>query len=513
MKNIKATGMLPIVALAISFLLNVACTEDFSKLNSDPSLLSEDQLDVGLLLTRVQKRMIIDYGAYPFEIYGHYAGYSSSGGNVPFTGGFFEDEFQGSFSNLLNVSEILRLTQGDPEQANKYSIARIMRVYIYQRLTDLYGDIPYSEAARPVGEVITQPVYDTQESIYRDLLNELRLAVEDLNAGLDNNFGSEDLIYGGDVDKWVRLANSLRLRLALRVRYVDQGLAVSHISEVINAELIESNDDNGYVTTSDDFESNQNPIYNEIVRRQGDLTVLMGKTIIDILKDADDPRLGIVATPTPNSVVEAENNNDPSLLLYRGRPLGLDGSEEREHYPDSDLSEVGTFFRNPVIDMPVLYYSEVCFALAEAKLMLDLGSEAADIWYKRGIRADMERYGVDGGDIDDFLDSPVATLTGSVEEQLEQIMSQKNVALFPNSVEAWSEWRRTGYPRILLGSMIGETNGQIPRRISYPVTEINLNSSNYQDASDRMGGDILTARVWWDANTNAPYQHPGDILD
>jgi hypothetical protein len=191
----------------------------------------------------------------------------------------------------------------------------------------------------------------------------------------------------------------------------------------------------------------------------------------------------------------------------------LDGSEEREHYQPNDLSQIGMSFRDPIIDMPVLYYSEVCFALAEAKLILGLGNEDADIWYKRGIQADMERYGVDSGDIDGFLSSPSGSLTGSAEEQLEQIISQKNVALFPNAVEAWSEWRRTGYPKILIGSMIGETNGQIPRRITYPITEGNLNSSNYQEASDRIGGDNLTTRIWWDANGSAPYQHSGEILD
>lgn len=511
MNYYKATKMLSIIAIAV--LINFACTDDYSKLNSDPSLLSEDQLDVGLLLTKVQKQMIIDNGAYPLGVYGNYAGYSSSGGNLPFNGGFFADEFQSSYTNLLNVSEIIRLTSGDPAQINKHSIARIMRVYIYQRLSDLHGDVPYSEATRPVDEVIAQPKYDTQESIYGDMLNELKSAATDLNAGLEDTFGASDLIYGGDVSSWQRLANSLRLRLALRIRYVDQALAVSHISEILNTDFIASNAENGFVTTNDDFQSNQNPVYNELIRVQGQLPVYMGRTIIDILKDSDDPRLSILATPTPNSVIDAENNADPSLLTYRGRPLGLDGSEEREHYQPNDLSQIGMSFRDPIIDMPVLYYSEVCFALAEAKLILGLGNEDADIWYKRGIQADMERYGVDSGDIDGFLSSPSGSLTGSAEEQLEQIISQKNVALFPNAVEAWSEWRRTGYPKILIGSMIGETNGQIPRRITYPITEGNLNSSNYQEASDRIGGDNLTTRIWWDANGSAPYQHSGEILD
>ncbi|MEQ6120425.1 SusD/RagB family nutrient-binding outer membrane lipoprotein [Reichenbachiella sp. MALMAid0571] len=498
--------------LAITVAVFSACTDDYEKLNTNPSLLSADQLEVGLLLTKVQKRAIIDYGAYPLNAFGNYAGYSSSGGNLPFNGGFFPSEFSNGYKSLVNISEIIRLTTGNAELVNKHSIARIMRVYIYQHLTDLYGDIPYSDAVKSIDEVETQPKYDTQESIYNDLLNELEEAADELDASAIS-YGASDLIYGGDVDKWKRFANSLRLRLALRIIYADASLATSQIAELIGADLIESNSGNAFVATSEDFESNRNPIYNEIIRVGGVLSPVMTNTLIDILKNNGDPRLSVIAQPTLESANEAELNNDPGLLVYRGRPLGLDGSEEREHYQPNEVSQIGTWFTQPTLDMPAMYYSEVCFALAEAKLKLDLGNEAADVWYKKGIRASMEYYGVSEPDIIDFLSTTVATLSGTEEEQLEQIISQKNVALFPNSTEAWSEWRRTGYPRILIGSMTGETNGQIPRRINYPTDEINLNSANYQAVSSRIGGDNLTSKVWWDANPNVPYSHTGNILD
>ena len=129
----------------------------------------------------------------------------------------------------------------------------------------------------------------------------------------------------------------------------------------------------------------------------------MGNTIIDLLNDNDDPRLSIVADPTLNSQEEAALNDDPSLLVYRGRPLGLGTPEEREYYQPGDLSVIGEWYSQPVLDMPAIYYSEVCFALAEAKLRFDLGSNSADFWYKEGIRADMERYGIDETEITDFL--------------------------------------------------------------------------------------------------------------
>lgn len=493
-------------------LISQACTEDFEKLNTDPSLLSSDQLDVGLLLTTIQKQMIIDNGAYPLGIFGNYAGYTTSGGNLPFNGGFFPNEFEEGYNSLLNVSEIIRLTDGDPDLINKQAIARIMKVYIYQHMTDLYGDIPYSQAVKAIEDIETQPAYDTQQRIYENMLDELEDATNDLDENRIS-YSSQDLIYGGDIGKWRRFGNSLRLRIALRMSYADESLATSQISSLLGADLIEDNDGNAFVTTSTDYESNQNPIYNELIRVGGTLGQFMGQSIIDLLKYNNDPRLTIIAEPTLNSSEEAEKNNDPGLLVYRGRPLGLDGSEEREHYQMRDISSIGEYFQQPVIDMSALYYSEVCFALAEAKLRFDLGNKTADEWYQAGIRADMDRYGIGEAEITNFLNSPAGTLTGTDEEQLEQILSQKNIALFPNATEAWSEWRRTGYPKILIGSMQGETNGQIPRRINYPYDEANLNSSNYQEASNRMGGDLLTTRIWWDSNPNVPYEHPGDIFD
>ncbi|SHJ96698.1 SusD/RagB family nutrient-binding outer membrane lipoprotein [Pseudozobellia thermophila] len=508
MKPYKISKYLLALVAAVS--LVYACTDDFQELNTNPALLSEEQLDVGLLLTRVQQEMIIN-GSNPIGTLANYAGYASSGGNRPFDGGFFSDEFAKGYRNLLNISEIIRLTDGDAEMQGQNAIARVMRVYIFHRLTDLYGDIPYSEAVKASSEVITQPMYDTQESIYGSMLDELKELSSVLSETQQGSFGDSDMMYQSDNEKWMRFANSLRLRIALRVRYVDEALAREHISELVNMDLIESNEENAFVPSSDDFDSNQNPVYNRLISNSGILPEHMGQTIVDLLNDQDDPRLTILVTPTPNSVMVADSVGDSNLLEYRGRPLGLEGLE-RDAYPTSDLSQIGLYYREPVIEMPVLYYSEVCFALAEAKLMLDLGSLEADVWYERGVRADMERYGIDEAEIASFLSSNSLDVVADEEAKLEMIMNQKNIALFPNELEAWSEWRRTGYPKILIGSMVGETDGQIPRRINYPVSEANVNSVNYQEVSTRIGGDLMTTKVWWDANPNVPYEHPGEIL-
>ncbi|NOY51569.1 MAG: SusD/RagB family nutrient-binding outer membrane lipoprotein [Chlorobi bacterium] len=490
-----------------------ACTEDFEKLNTDPSLFSEDQLDVGLLLTRVQQQTIL-HSNNPFGLVPTYAGIYSSAGNYPFEEGDFPGEFNKAYKNLINISEIIRLTADLPEQVNKHAIARIMRAFIYQHLTDIYGDVPYSEAVQSANNVVTQPKYDTQESIYKDLLNELKEAAAELNENSEGNYGSADLVYGGDIANWKRFANSLRLRLALRTRYVDESLAKAQIGELINADLMEDNSSGAYVTTSEDFESNQNDIYTSLVRNNGSISGFMGQTIIDILNEGNnDPRLPYMAMPTPQSVDEATAAGDQSLLAYAGRPIGLAGINELEAYEANALSTLGPYYRGVILDIYAMSYSEVCFALAETKLVLGLGNTDADTWYKRGIEADIQRYGIGDADIDAFMStSSVATLAGTQEEQLEQIMNQKQVALFPNSYEIWAEWRRTGYPKILIGSMTDDTNGQIARRLNYPFNEAAINNVKYQEAASRMGGDKLLSKMWWDANPSVPYKHPGEVL-
>lgn len=498
-----------LLLIGIAFFISNACTDDFQELNTDPAIMTADQVDVGLLLTRVQKEMTIGNSIAEGGLPGQYSGYTATSGSYPFMGGDEPTYFNRAYKNLLNLAEIIRLTQDEPAQVNKTAIARIMRAYIFQYVTDIYGDVPYTEAVKSGENVITQPKYDTQESIYKDLLKELKEAAAQLEDDNTVGYGEADLIYKGDTDKWRRFANSLRLRLALRARYVDEALAQQHIGEVLSADLMENNSHSAFVMTSTDFEANQNPIYNALFanRYYGGY---MGRPIVDNLKDNDDPRLTLLVNPTVNSKLDADTTGDLSLLEYRGRALGLE-QDEIELYPGNELSEIGPLYRPAVVQAPVMYYSEVCFALAEAKLFLGLGETSADVWYESGIRADMENDGIEEESITAFLDNPAVSLAGTNEEKLEQIINQKHIALFPNSFEAWAEWRRTGYPKILIGSMKGDTDGQIPRRLRYPFAEANFNSQNYQEVSNRIGGDKLLSKMWWDTNPDVPYEHLGEL--
>ena len=144
---------------------------------------------------------------------------------------------------------------------------------------------------------------------------------------------------------------------------------------------------------------------------------------------------------------------------------------------------------------------------AEA-VLAGLAPGDANALYREGIQLAMEQYAVLPADIATFLASPVATLSGTDEEQLEQIINQKYISLVYQSLEAWSEYRRTGYPKMWLGSGDTDTDGQVPRRLTYPADELAKNSVNVAAAAAGMGGDNLTTRVWWDVKPGVPFAHP-----
>ena len=302
--------------------------------------------------------------------------------------------------------------------------------------------------------------------------------------------------------------------------------------------------------------ANRNGAYNGIrngadpdARQQYVAHQLVGKALLDALvgnsspSDPLDPRTKVIAD---SATLDGTTLDPPHAPFgYRAQPLlGAVPVENKYPYGSGSTSIFSLFWYVPVIEQPILRSSEVYFALAEAALV-DLISGDPDTYFKRGVQASIEEvrdlydngkaampellelvYGagfdtesflaykeMKQSEIDAFLSSPETTLTGSTEEKLEQIINQKMIGLYPNQLEAWSEWRRTGYPRVLVAANEQSSlRGVSPRRKHYPNNEGLINSVNYKEALNRMGGtDDLLKRVWWDANPNAPHQHPGTV--
>lgn len=492
------------IFLSLALLLN-ACTKNFDSINTNPSLVTKEVMKPNLLLTYVQKNSIFE--SYSGGIITEWAGYYSNPATNTLANRNWADPFQRYYNSyILNISEAIRLTQDNPYQANQHAIARIWKVWLFHQLTDAYGDIPYFEAALDVAEANTAPVYDSQELIYKDMLNELKVAAAALTVDPGQlSYGTSDLLYKGDINSWIRFANSLRLRLAMRVRYKDAQLAQQHISEVINAPLIETNNQNAALLTEGEGAvdiNNRNPIFNRNVSNT--IPVYASLTTTETLKAKNDPRLTIYVLPAV-----APDDGDP----YRGRPLAVDTDLEPgwtlgPRYRQENTAYLGELFTRAAYNIIVMNAAEVSFLRAEAALA-GFSSEDKDALFTQGIRLAMERYNVSSDDINDYLASPAGLLTGSEEDQLQEIIVQKWLGNYYQSNESWAEYRRTGYPLIWVGSQIGDTDKKVPRRLTYTQDEYFKNEANLMQAVNKLSdGDFYQSKLWWDAKAGLPFAHP-----
>lgn len=491
-------SILKIITTSIIVILLISsCTSDFEEINTSPTLITEGIIDPSVIFTGVLKNSIFasygDTGGIIGEFSQYYA--SEASGNL-FMNSDYGSPFNWYRSYIININEVVRLTSEDPLKSDQNAMARIWKVWLYHIMTDAYGDIPYSEAAIGV-DAINQPKYDTQESIYTDMLNELKLAAAQLGSIADQeSFGKADILYNGDVDSWIKFANSLRLRLAIRIRFANESLASQHINEVINAPLIDENSENASLETrppsASEDPSNVNFIYNHY---QTDITAMyVGFAITDVMIHTDDPRMPIFFTPSQ----DGENS-------YRGRPIQLT-QDQKEPYSGTMVASAGPILKDATYEIIVLNAAEVFFLRSEAAFA-NITNESAEQLYITGIERSLEQYDVEESEVTDFLNNENVVLSGTDEEQFEKISTQKYIAMFFQGYQGWAEMRRTGYPKVWIGNELGVIS-YIPRRLTYPNDEYLKNESNVSSAAANIGGDKLDTRVWWDKRPGLPFEHP-----
>lgn len=409
--------------------------------------------------------------------------------------------------------------------ANHEAIGRIGKVYATHFMTDIWGDIPFSEALQAdADQPITAPVYDSQESIYTALLAELATAVAMLDANA-RSFGDEDLIYGGDVDQWRRFANSLRLRLAMRISDVSPAVAQPIVEALATQPLITSNADNftfQYLSAS----PNQNPLHENAAPALGGSGSrddhAMSNSLINVLGALNDPRIAVYAEPAAKDSLTADfawcggGGEPPCHVVYNGQVFrGMRNGVLSENVPTPFTlwSRLGSHFRaNPETAQPLLTAAEVNFLLAEAAEKGWSVGGTAQAYYEAGVRAAFNLWdGADGVDLgtavqDAYLVQPgVAFGTTPVDgagNNFELIAEQKWLALYTISPEAYAEYRRTGYPDELLPSMNATIITTIPGRIPYATIEQSLNAANLSTAISSQSGlgvdGTYAGRVWWD---------------
>jgi hypothetical protein len=487
-----------ITAFTMIILMVGACTGDFEEMNTNPTLLTEDGVQTSVLFTSVLKHSIFasyeNTGGRVGEFSQYYA--SQASGNL-FSTSDYTSPFNWYRDYIININEIIRLTADDPQKTDQNAMARIWKVWVYHMMTDAYGDIPYFEAALGVDDVINQPKYDTQEAIYTDMLNELKEAATQLGSlGDQESFGNADILYQGNVESWEKLANSLRLRLAIRVRFANESLASQHITDVVNAPLIDKNSENASLETLPPSESENSSNVNFVYNRNLTATTPMfvGFAITDVMIPTDDPRMPVFFTPSQ----DGEES-------YRGRPIQL-AQGQKEPYGQEMVASVGPLLNADIYEIIVMNAAEVFFLRAEAAFANITGEDAEEL-YLMGIQHSMEQYNVDESEVADFLNEEGVVLEGSDEEQFEKIVTQKYIAMFFQGYQGWAEMRRTGYPKVWIGDEKGVVD-HIPRRFTYPNDEFLKNEENVAAAASAIGGDELDTKVWWDKRPGLPFEHP-----
>ncbi|CAG5018868.1 hypothetical protein DYBT9275_06087 [Dyadobacter sp. CECT 9275] len=479
-----------------------ACTGDFEKINTPPT--SVTTIDPGLILSKVQKDAAFSEGyEYPNNQYGSWIQHWA-GGVLISSSRYIEQSDNGAWEShytlLRNISQIrssiLKGKENDPTGRTKLAIAKIVEISVWQRLTDLFGDVPYSQTALGSDDVNTKPVFDSQESIYKSLITELDAAMSQLTAG-DVSYGNADFYYKGDITKWKKYANSLKLRLGMRIRYANPSLAQKTVTEAMGQPLLASNSDDAAIPTYNNAtNANVHPVLNHFLAGSPDLKYL-ADAFVTKLVTTGDPRLPRIAQPSVNSV----KAGSPA---YKGIGVALtDAILKTIIKDDYSTASTATFFNrdySPAIPCIAMSYADISFYKAEAALEGWGATEAdAEGFYQAGVKAALAQAPYNITTVPAAFEKELSFTGLTKEQKLEKIGTQKWIQLFGRSYEAFIEWRRMGYPTLKAGPFAGSTNGTIPRRTIYSSREALLNKDNYQQAVARLSnGDSYVSKIWWD---------------
>lgn len=383
---------------------------------------------------------------------------------------------------LLNDVKSLEALAENGNQSYK-GVALVMRAFLFSTLTDLWGDVPYSDALKGVSDDNFSPQYDTQEEIYtgtNGILQTLRDAVTTLEASRNNLPIKGDLIFNGNVDQWIRFANSLRIRYLLRVS--NKINVAAEMQDIVSSNLImQSNLDNGLVP----YLATAPSQWFVHTIREGDYSgVRLSNTIDSILTNLGDPRLEVWFKPTSVS-------QGAGMPTYKGIPNGL-GPSSVGQYDLADVSTLGAIFRDQPAGVNAVFmlYSELQFALAEAVERGLIGG-TAQMHYENGIQASFDYYQTPMPA--NYLNQTDVVWDGSISK----IITQKWLASMLVGYEGWFNYRRTGFP-VLTPALDNVNSDLIPVRYRYPDTEKAVNSTNYDAAVSRIGGDTYNLKIWWD---------------
>ncbi|NOQ72410.1 MAG: SusD/RagB family nutrient-binding outer membrane lipoprotein [Crocinitomix sp.] len=454
--------------------------QKFDEFNNNPN--SPEDADPQFLLSNVLAEASDNQAYWGWHAGNFLAQYSSNLEFLPIDRYDLSNN-EGLWNDTYRLLNDMQDITNSPDGNEAYSaVCKILTAHQVALLTDLWTDVPFFEALQGKTQGNFTPVFDNQEAIYTSengILDLLKQAVATLETTSESIQG--DLMYGGDLNKWVKFANSLRIRYLLRI---SDKMDVSDEMEaaLLGANVFTSNADNAvvpYLASS----PNQWTIYNEREGRYVD--VRMSKTAEDILTPLNDPRMEFYYKRTVNS--------DGGIAVYSGIPNGL-SRENQLAYDLSDISLMGSFLRDQPdgVKGAFMTHAEFQFCLAEAANK-GLIPGADILYYQAGIEASFDFYGLEIPA--EYLSNPLIFLDGTAD--LERIMTQKWIASFMNGYEGWLDVRRTGFPTLTIP--LDNLNGDVyPVRYRYPSTEQAVNATNYNAAVSHIGGDNYNSKGWWE---------------
>jgi len=511
--------------LILAFFVGITgCTNGFESTNTNPygvtqEDLTQDYMNIGGYFAQLQQNIYTIYGDLQVEqnltgdAFAQYmvtpTPFMSNRNNVTYKFVWYGSRWNNDYAKIMPVILYFKRNEVDKQFPNFYAWANVLKIFAMQRVTDNYGPIIYSQ----YGSTNSTINYDTQQKVYYSFFSELDSAVSVLTTYAKQGnlaFKKFDLAYAGNVSQWVKIANSLRLRLAIRISKVDPVRAKYEAEKAISQSygVIENNIDNLNIALNGTI----HPLW---IFSQGWSDARMCATVGSIMGGYNDPRLPVYFAPATDILITG---------TYTGIRQGIDISSKSTYV---DFSSLGSMYETAK-SVQIMTAAEVAFLRSEGALRGWNMGGTAQYYYNQGIGLSLTQYGLSNsynGYVNDktstfapYVDpknslnsfTPSSSITikwdddASNEQKLERIITQKWIAVFPDGQEAWSEFRRTGYPK-LLPVVVNYSGGSIStsqfvRRTPYPDEEYTSNPAGVAGGVALLGGpDTGGTRVWWDA--------------
>ncbi|ANE52625.1 SusD/RagB family nutrient-binding outer membrane lipoprotein [Flavisolibacter tropicus] len=469
------------IICSLSVLGLASCTKDISSFNEQTKLAA--QVPAATLFTngvrnlsdvlaspnvnRNVSRLIVQQWAtttYPDE-----PNYDFTTRNIPQT--FWTILYRDVIANVKESKRLIPndITITEDVKKNRLAIADIMEVYTYSILVNTFGDVPYNEA---IDASVTFPKYDDAKTIYEDLLKRVDADIAALNTSAAGFTAVQDIVYGGNITKWKKFANALKIRLAMTYADVDAAKAKTAFEQA-DAGAFAASADNASITYFS-ATPNNNPIWADLIQSKRQ-DYVAGETILNKMNALSDPRVPQYFKP-----------NDAGV--YVGGKAGALNTY-------SLFAKPGAKLEDPALPALLLSYDEIEFYRAEAKERGFTVTGSAEEHYNNAIKASIVYWGGTTAQADAYLLQPGVSYLTATGDWKEKIGTQKWIAFYNRTIDTWTDVRRLDYPK--LPAPAAARSG-FPNRLTYPTNEQTLNGANYTSAAAKIGGDKVETKIFWD---------------